>query len=112
MNKRQTAGLLWIVASVLATGISLTFRDNQIQVLVTIAVSLVAAALGVWMIWRRSNAAVALSSALGVAWLVLYAWLTVWQSGELAAWTTDVFLGLVGLGAASLAHRSRARREQ
>jgi len=45
------------------------------------------------------------SNIVGAAWLVLYAALTIVQSGELAAWTTDVFLALIGLGATLLAYR-------
>jgi len=105
MNKMRTAGILWIVSALAATGMTLVFRDNPIQLVVTIAAAIVAAALGFWIIARPSNAAVLVSNVVGVAWLVLYAWLTIWQSGELAAWTTDVFLALIGLGAAFLAYR-------
>ena len=52
--------------------------------------------LGLWMIARPSTTAVPLSYVVGLAWLAIYAALTVQQSGELVAWTTDVFLALIG----------------
>lgn len=107
MNRMRTAGILWVVSALLGTGITLTFRIDPVQKAVTIAAGVVAAALGLWMIARPSTAAVPVSNVVGVAWLVLYASLTVWQFGELAAWTTDVFLALIGLGATFLAYRTR-----
>jgi uncharacterized membrane protein HdeD (DUF308 family) len=106
MNWLRTAGILWVVSALLATGISLIFRVDPVQVAVTIAASAVAAVLGLWMIARPSTTAVPLSYVVGVAWLALYAALTVRQSDELVAWTTDVFLGLIGLGATLAAYRA------
>ena len=107
MNRLRTAGIIWVVSALLAAAISLIFRVDPAQVLVTIAGSAVAAVLGLWMIARTSTTAVPLSYIVGVAWLVLYAALTVQQSGELVAWTTDVFLALIGLGATLAAYRGR-----
>jgi len=107
MKWLRTAGILWVVSALLATGISLVFRVDPVQVVVTIAASAVAAVLGAWMIARPSTTAVALSHVVGLAWLVLYAALTFQQSAELVAWTTDVFLGLIGVGAALTAYRGR-----
>jgi len=57
------------------------------------------------MIAHQGKGPVRVSNIVGAAWLVLYAALTIVQSGELAAWTTDVFLALIGLGATLLAYR-------
>jgi hypothetical protein len=107
MNWLRTAGILWVVSALFAAAISLIFRVDPIQVILTIAASAVAAVLGVWMIARPSTTAVPLSHVAGLAWLALYAALTVQQSGELVAWTTDVFLALIGVGAALAAYRGR-----
>ena len=105
MNWLRTAGILWVVSALLATGMSLIFRVDPVQVVVTIAASAVAAVLGLWMIARPSTTAVPLSYVVGVAWLALYAALTVRQSDELVAWITDVFLALIGIGATLAAYR-------
>jgi hypothetical protein len=106
MNWLRTAGILWVVSALLATATSLIFRVDPVQVVVTIAASAVAAVLGLWMVARPSATAVPLSYVVGLGWLALYAALTVQQSGELAAWTTDVFLALVGLGGTLAAYRA------
>ena len=105
MNWLRTAGILWVVSALLATATSLIFRVDPVQVVVTIAASAVAAVLGMWMVARPSNTVVPLSYVVGLGWLALYATLTVQQSGELVAWTTDVFLALIGVGAALAAYR-------
>jgi hypothetical protein len=105
MNWLRTAGILWVVSALLAAATSLIFRVDPVQVVVTIAASAVAAALGLWIIARPSTTVVALSYVVGLAWLALYAALTVQQSGELVAWTTDVFLALIGLGGTLAAYR-------
>ena len=105
MNWLRTAGILWVVSALFATGITLIFRIDPVQVVATIAASAVAAVLGLWMIARPSTTVVTLSYVVGVAWLVLYATLAVQQSGELVAWTTDVFFALIGLGATLAAYR-------
>jgi hypothetical protein len=107
MNWLRTAGILWVVSALFAAAISLIFRVDPIQVILTITASAVAAVLGVWMIARPSTTAVPLSHVAGLAWLVLYAALTFQQSVELVAWTTDVFLALIGVGAALAAYRGR-----
>ena len=106
MNRLRAAGILWVVSALFATGTTLIFRIDRVQVVATIAASAVAAVLGLWMIARPSTTAVPLSYVVGVAWLALYAALTVQQSDELVAWTTDVFLALIGLGAALAAYRA------
>src|SRR6266571_341332 len=105
MNRLRTAGILWVVSALVAAGISLVFRVDPAQVVVTIAASAVAAVLGLWMIARPATTAVPLSYVVGLAWLALYAALTFQQSAELVAWTTDVFLALIGVGAALAAYR-------
>jgi hypothetical protein len=106
MNWLRTAGILWVVSALLATATSLIFRVDPVQVVVTIAASAVAAVLGLWMVARPSTTVVPLSYVVGLGWLALYAALTVQQSGELAAWTTDVFLAVIGLGATLAAYRA------
>ena len=107
MNWLRTAGILWVVSALFAAAMSLIFRDDPIQVILTIAASAVAAVLGVWIIARPSTRVVPLSHVAGLAWLALYAALTVQQSDELVAWTTDVLVALIGVGAALAAYRGR-----
>jgi hypothetical protein len=52
---------------------------------------------------------VSVSKAISVAWMGLYAILTVLQSDEVAAWTTDVALIAIGGAAGLVAHRAESK---
>ena len=58
------------------------------------------------MLRRPTDDTIRLSSAFGVAWAILFVALAVIQAVEVVAWTTDVFLGLVGAVAALVPFRS------
>lgn len=109
MNRLGTAGVLWLVAAGFAIAMTLIFRTDPVQWVVTIAVAVVAAVVGVWLIARPSTLVVSASNAVSVVWIVLYAVLTVQQSDELAAWTTDVALIVIGAAAGLVAYRAAAR---
>jgi len=108
MNRRGIAGALWLVAAGSAVAITLTFRSDPVQWVVTMAIGVVAAVVGVWLNARPSALVVSVSNILAVVWTVLYAVLTVQQSDELGAWTTDVFLMVIGVAAGVVAFRSVA----
>jgi hypothetical protein len=99
---------LWLVAAGLAIATTLIFRTDQVQWVVTIAAGVVAAALGLWLIARPSALIVSASNLVAVMWTVLFAVLTVQQSDELVAWTTDVFLIALGAAAGVAAYRAAA----
>ena len=101
MNRLGIAGALWLLAAGFATAMTIIFRVDPVQWIVTMAVAVVAAILGLWLIARPRDLVVSASNVVAVVWIVLYAVLTVQQSGELAAWTTDVALIAIG-GAAGL----------
>lgn len=109
MNRRGIAGPLWLVAAGSAIAVALVFRTDPVQWVVTIAIGLVAAGLGLWLIARPSARVVSAASAVSVVWIVLYGVLTVLQSDELAAWTTDVFLIAIGAAAGVAAYRTAAK---
>jgi hypothetical protein len=109
MNKLGIAGALWLVAAGFAIAMTLIFRTDPVQWVITIAVGVVATVLGSWLIARPSARVVTASNVVAVAWIVLYAVLTVQQSGELAAWTTDVLLIGIGVAAGLAAFRAAAR---
>ena len=88
MNRRGIAGALWLVAAGFAIAMTLIFRTDQVQWVVTMAIGVIAAVLGQWLIARSSALVVSASNLMAVVWTVLYAVLTVQQSGDLAAWTT------------------------
>jgi len=109
MNRLGIAGALWLVAAGFAIAMTLVFRTDPLQWVVTMAIGVVAAVVGLWLIARPGTLVVSASNAVSVVWIVLYAVLTVLQSDELAAWTTDVALIAIG-GAAGLAvYRAAAR---
>jgi len=113
MNRLGTAGGLWLVAAGLAIAITLSYRTDpvewSVEWVVTMAVGVVAAVLGLWLIVRPSALVVSASNVVAVVWTVLYAVLTVRQSDELVAWTTDVFLIAIGAAAGVAAYRAAAR---
>ena len=109
MNRLGIAGALWLVTAVFAIAMTLIFRTDPAQWVITMAVGVVAAVLGLWLIARPSALVVSASNGVAVAWTVLYAVLTVQQSDELAAWTTDVALIAIGAAAGLAAYRGAAR---
>ena len=108
MSLLKWAGVLWLAAAVFSVVITVVFRIDQAQWLVTIIAGVAAAIIGVLLIWRPIAGIATWSTVVGVAWLVIYAWLTVQQRNETAAWTTDVFIGALGVIAALVAYRQRA----
>ncbi len=108
MNRLGIAGALWLVAAGFAIAMTIIFRTDPAQIVVTTAVGVVAATLGVWLMARPNALVVSASNVVTVVWIVLYAVLTVQQADEMAAWTTDVFLMVLGAAAGVAAYRAAA----
>ena len=108
MNRLGIAGAVWLVAAGFAIAMTLIFRTDPVQWVVTTAVGVVAAVVGLWLIARPSALVLSASNVVAVVWIVLYAVLTVQQADELAAWTTDVFLFAIGAAAGLAAYRAAA----
>jgi len=111
MQKLKVAGVLWLVAAGLAIAITLSFRTDPVEWVVTMALAVVVAVLGLWLVARPSALVVSASNVVSVVWTVLYAVLTLQQFGDLAAWTTNVVLIAIGAAAGVAAHRGGARAE-
>ena len=109
MNRLGIAGVLWLLAAGFATAITIIFRVDPVQWIVTIAVAVVAAVLGLWLIARPRDLVVSASNVVAVVWTVVYAVLAVQQSDEVAAWTTDIALVAIGVAAGLVAYRGAAR---
>lgn len=109
MNRLGIAGALWLVAAGFAIAMTLIFRVDPVQWVVTLAVGVVAAVLGLWLIARPSSLVVSASNIVAVVWIVLYAVLTVQQADELAAWTTDLLLIAIGAAAGLAAYLAAAK---
>ncbi len=109
MNRLGIAGALWLLAAGFAIAITLIFRgDNPVHWVVTMAVGVVAAVLGLWLMVRPSARVVTASNVVAVVWIILYAVLTVQQSDDVAALTTDVALIAIGAAAGFAAYRAAA----
>ena len=106
MDRRRLAGILWVVAALLAIAATVVFRVDRVQVATTLAAGLIALALGAWMLVRPTTATIRQSSFAGAVWFVLYLALAVIQADEIAAWTTDIFVGVVGVAAAFVGLRA------
>lgn len=109
MNRLGIAGAVWLVAAGFAIAVTLIFRIDPVGWVVTMAVGVVAAVLGRWLMARPSARVVTASNVVAAVWTVLYAILTVQQSDDAAAWTTDVFLFAIGAAAGLAAYRAAAR---
>ena len=109
MSRHGIAGALWLGAAGFAIVMTLIFRTDPLQWVVTLAIGVAAAAVGLWLIARPSALVVSASNAVSVVWIVLYAVLTVLQSDEVAAWTTDVALIAIGGAAGLVAYRAAAK---
>jgi hypothetical protein len=96
MSRLKAIGAAWLAVAALSVVFTLLFRVEPAQILVTLALALVTATLGVWMVLRPSTAAIGASLGVGIVWLAVYAGLAVLQSDEIAAWVTDAFLAVVG----------------
>ena len=108
MNRLGIAGALWLVAAGSAIAMTIIFRTNPAQIVVTTAVGVVAAILGVWLMARPNALTVSASNVVTVVWIVLYAVLIVQQADEIAAWATDVFLIVLGVVAGVAVYRAAA----
>jgi hypothetical protein len=95
-----------VVAALLAIAATVVFRVDQVQVGITLAAGLIALALGAWVLVRPTSGTIRQSSFAGAGWFVLYLALAVIQADEIAAWTTDIFVGVVGVAAACVALRA------
>ncbi len=96
MSKLKAIGTTWLAVAALSIAVTVVFRVDSAQIVVTLALALVTAALGGWMVLSPSTAAVGASLGVGIVWLAVYAGLAVLQSDEIAAWVTDAFLAVVG----------------
>ncbi len=109
MNRLGIAGALWLVAAGFAIAMTLIFRVDPVQWVVTMAIGVVAAVVGLWLIARPSALVVSASNVVSVVWTVLYAVLTVLQSDDIAAWTTDIALIAIGAAAGLVAYSAAAK---
>jgi len=108
MSLSKWAGVLWLAAALMSVVATIVFRTDQVQWVVAIIAAVAAAIIGVLLIWRPIAGIATWSIVVGLAWLVIYAWLTLQQRGETVAWTTDVFVGALGVIAALVAYRQKA----
>jgi uncharacterized membrane protein HdeD (DUF308 family) len=104
MKGLRLAGILWLVGGVMSVVLTIVFRTDALQWVLTIASGLVAVVLGLWLSVRPTKAIVPWSIAVGIAWLIIFALLTAQQAGELVAWSTDVLLAVIGVAAAVVAY--------
>lgn len=109
MQKLRLVGALWLAVAALSISLTLVFRVEASQIVVTIALGVATAVLGTVMLARPNRAAITASIVAGIAWLALYVGLAVIQADELAAWTTDAFLAVAGVGIAILAWTARSQ---
>ena len=108
MDRLRGAGLLWTIAALLAIVTTIVFRVDQLQIIVTLVLGAIALGVGLWLLSGATGMAIQASTVVGVAWVFLFVALAVIQSDEIAAWSTDVAVGVFGAVAAVMAHRTAA----
>lgn len=106
IGQSKSAGVLWLIAAVFGAAITIIFRIDPFQWVVTMTTGLAAAIVGVQLVSRPSAATFTLSNVAGMVWLVVYLALIILQRAELVAWGTDLFLGVLGVSAAALEYRT------
>jgi ABC-type transport system involved in cytochrome c biogenesis permease subunit len=109
MHGLRTAGASWIAAAIFAIAITVMFRDDVGQIMATTGLAVATSIFGLWMLARAEPVPTPLAVVVGACWLGLYGGLAVLQSNEVAAWVTDVFLVIVGVGVTLVALALRSR---
>ena len=71
MNRLGIAGAVWLVAAGFAIAMTFIFRTDPVQWVVTTAVGVVAAVVGLLLIARPSALVVSASNVVAVVWTVL-----------------------------------------
>lgn len=67
MKRLRIAGVLWLVAAGFAIAITLSFRTDPVEWVVTMALGVIVAVLGLWLIARPSTLVVSASSVVELA---------------------------------------------
>jgi NO-binding membrane sensor protein with MHYT domain len=109
MDGHRTAGASWIAAATLAIATTVIFRNDVGQIMATTGLAVATSIFGLWVLARAEPVPTPVAVVIGACWLGLYGGLAVLQSNEVAAWVTDVFLAIVGVGVALLAWALRRR---
>jgi uncharacterized membrane protein len=106
MDRLRGSGFLWLIAALVAIATTLAFRDDQLQIVLTLVGGAIALGVGAWMLLRASGMAIKVSTILGVAWVVLFGALAAIQAADPAALVTDFGIAVFGGVAALLAYRT------
>ena len=106
MDRIRGSGFLWLIAALVAIATTLAFRDDQLQIVLTLGGGAIALGVGLWLLLRATGPAIQVSTILGVAWVVLFGALAVIQAADPAALVTDLGIAVFGGVAALLAYRT------
>ena len=108
MARRQIIGFAWIAVAAVSAAVTLIFRADPAQVVVTLALAALTAGLGAWMVMRDGDGWMRASVFAAVAWFTIYGILAILQVDDGNALVTDVGLAVIGAALGLLAWRSRA----
>lgn len=109
MQRFRLVGALWLALAAFSITMTLVFRVEAYQIVVTLALGVATAVLGSVVLGRPSRAAITTSIVAGIAWLALYVALAVIQADELAAWATNAFMAVAGCCIGLLARTTRSQ---
>lgn len=107
MQRLRLVGALWLALAVFSIAMTLIFRVDQSQIVVTMLLGIATVLLGLVALARPSREAITASLVAGIAWLAIYAALTVIQADDPAAFVTDAGLAVGGGAIALLAWSAR-----
>lgn len=107
MRRRQIFGLSWIAVAASSAAVTLAFRDDTAQIIVTLVLAAVTAGLGAWAVVRGGAGSMEASIVAAIAWVAVYGILAILQADDVNALVTNVGLAVIGAALGLLAWRSR-----
>lgn len=107
MARRQVIGLSWIAVAAASAAVTLTFRDDSAQIIVTLVLAAVTAGLGVWVVVRGGAGSMQASVIAAIAWVAVYGILAILQAADVNALVTNVGLAVIAAALGLFAWRSR-----
>lgn len=106
MARRQVIGLMWIGVAAVSAAVTLIFRADLAQIVVTLVLAALTVGLGAWMVVRGGDGGTRACVIAAVAWFAIYGILAIQQADDVNALVTDVGLAVIGAALGLLAWRS------
>jgi drug/metabolite transporter (DMT)-like permease len=108
MRGLRTAGVLWVIGGLASAGVLPFVLDDLLNTIIFAAGAIAGIALGVLLLRRPSQTVITWSTIAGVAWLVVFGWLTITHLNQpIGELISVVVVGVFGVAGALLAYSQR-----